>query len=109
MIKVYVASPYTIGDVAVNVKRQMDITNELYKYGFNVFWPLHSHFQHIVYPMPYEHWTKIDLDWIDACDCLLRLDGESKGADSECEYAFDKGVLVFYSIDKLLRYYDETN
>jgi nucleoside 2-deoxyribosyltransferase len=101
MIKVYIASPYTIGDIALNVKRQMYITNELYQLGFNVFWPLHSHFQHILYPMPYEHWTKIDLDWIDACDFVLRLDGESKDTDAEVEYATKKGIPVVYSVKEL--------
>ena len=29
MIKVYIASPYTKGDIAVNVKRQIDMYDEL--------------------------------------------------------------------------------
>jgi hypothetical protein len=47
-IKVYIASPYTLGDVAVNVKRQLDCADELMNAGFAPFAPLYSHFQHMV-------------------------------------------------------------
>jgi hypothetical protein len=33
-MKVYIASPYTKGDIAVNVKRQIDCTDELLTLGF---------------------------------------------------------------------------
>ena len=33
-IKVYIASPYTLGDVAVNVKNQIDAANELLELGY---------------------------------------------------------------------------
>jgi hypothetical protein len=34
MIKVYIASPYTIGDVAVNVRHQIDAADELMSSGY---------------------------------------------------------------------------
>lgn len=40
MVKVYVASPYTLGDVAVNVKAQMDAADKLISLGFAPFVPL---------------------------------------------------------------------
>ena len=54
MIKVYIASLYTKGDVAVNVKRQIDAAHEVMNNGFAPFVPLYSHFQHMVHPRPYE-------------------------------------------------------
>lgn len=104
-IKVYIASPYTKGDIAVNVKRQLDCYDELVNYGFYPFAPLYSHFQHMVHPRPYEDWIKIDKVWVLVCDCLLRLDGESSGADGEVLLAKENGIPVFYSIDELLSYY----
>lgn len=95
MIKVYVASPYTKGDVAKNVKAQMDAVDRLYGMGLNAFWPLHSHFQHMVHPRDYNFWMKIDYDWIDACDVILRLPGVSEGADMESEYAEKRDIPVF--------------
>lgn len=98
MIKVYIASPYTLGDVAVNVKRQIDAVDKLMDKGFAPFAPLYSHFQHMVHPRPY----KI---WVIACDCLLRLKGESVGADGEVDLAIKNNIPVFYSIDDLCSNY----
>jgi hypothetical protein len=106
MIKIYIASPYTIGDIAVNVKRQIDCADDLMNLGFAPFVPLFSHFQHIMHPRPYEDWVKTDLEWVLVCDCLLRLSGESKGADGEVEFAKKYGIPVFYSIEELCEFYN---
>ncbi len=105
MIKVYIASPYTKGDVAVNVKRQLDCADELMTLGFAPFAPLYSHFQHMAHPRPYEEWLRIDLEWITVCQCLLRLDGESSGADNEVQFAYGRNMPVFYSIAALTTFY----
>lgn len=105
MIKVYIASPYTKGDVAINVKAQLDCVNELMNIGYAPFAPLYSHFQHMAHPRPYEDWLKVDLEWVEACDCLLRLEGESKGADGEVEHAKLLNMPVFYSIQDLNKCY----
>ena len=93
-----------MGDVAVNVKRQLDCVDELMTLGFAPFAPLYSHFQHLAHPRPYKDWVEIDLEWVDVCDALLRLDGESKGADGEVEYAKKLGIPVFYSIEELVEF-----
>ena len=102
MKKVYIASPYTIGDVAVNVKRQMDVADKLMNEGFAPFAPLYSHFQHMAHPRPYKDWIEVDKTWVLACDCVLRLDGESEGADLEVRLAEQNEIPVFYSIKDLL-------
>jgi hypothetical protein len=105
-IKVYIASPYTKGDVAVNVKRQIDCVDVLMDLGFAPFAPLYSHFQHIVHPRPYDDWANMDLVWVEVCDCLLRLTGDSRGADKEVKLAYDLNKPVFYHIDDLIKYYE---
>jgi hypothetical protein len=102
MIKVYIASPYTKGDVAVNVKTQLDCADELMTLGFAPFAPLYSHFQHMAHPRPYSDWIKIDKEWVLVCDCVLRLPGESSGADGEVELAKTNGIPVYYSIRDLI-------
>lgn len=104
-IKVYIASPYTLGDVAVNVKTQIDMVDMLMDKGFVPFAPLYSHFQHMVHPRPYQDWINIDLVWVLVCDCLLRLKGESSGADGEVELAKKNNIPVFYSLEELCDYY----
>ena len=105
MIKVYIASPYTLGDVAVNVKRQIDAADELMNLGFAPLAPLYSHFQHIVHPRPYQDWINVGLEWVTVCDCVLRLDGESSGADIEVILAEANNIPVFYSMSELCKKY----
>jgi nucleoside 2-deoxyribosyltransferase len=102
MKRVYIASPYTLGDTAVNVRKQIDAVDELMNYGFAPFAPLYSHFQHMIHPRPYEDWIAVDLVWVETCDCLLRLPGESSGADMEAAKAEELGIPVEYSIEELL-------
>jgi len=105
MIKVYIASPYTKGDTAINVKRQLDCADELMTLGFAPFAPLYSHFQHMAHPRPYTDWIKIDLEWVKVCDCVLRLDGESSGADGEVKFAIENNIPVYYSKTELIKAY----
>ena len=105
MIKVYIASPYTMGDIAVNVKLQIDTVDELINGGFAPFAPLYSHFQHMAHPRDYHDWIKLDLEWVSVCDCVLRLGGESSGADGEVAYAQELMIPVFYSIEALKLFY----
>ena len=100
-IKVYIASPYTLGDAAENVRAQIDAVDELMDNGFMPFAPLYSHFQHMVHPRPYQDWIDIDLEWIRVCDCVLRLEGESSGADGEVRYAEEFKIPVYYSLKEL--------
>jgi len=104
-ITVYIASPYTVGDVALNVRRQIDCADELMNLGFIPFAPLYSHFQHMIHPRSYEDWMRIDLVWVAKCDAVLRLCGESKGARIEVCEAKELGIPVFYSIEALNNYY----
>jgi len=104
-VKVYIASPYTKGDMAQNVNFQMKIADELINKGFIPFVPLYTHFQHMFYPQSYETWLHIDFKWIESCRVLLRLGGESPGADREVEYAKEKNIPVFYSLEKLYEFF----
>ena len=103
--KVYIASPYTLGDVAMNVKRQIDVSNELIDLGFLPFAPLLFHFQHMVHPRSHEQWMDVDLGWLAHCDVVLRLDGESKGADIEVARAKELGIPVMYNLSELMESY----
>jgi len=104
MKTVFIASPYTLGDVGVNVKVSMDVANELMDLGFNPFIPLLYHFQHIINPRPYEDWIKFDLEWLSKCDCVLRLIGESSGADDEVAKAKELGIPVYYNIGDVVTF-----
>ena len=101
MIAVYIASPYTKGDVAINVRESILVADKLLELGYLPFVPLFSHFWHFLSPKAYETWIAYDKSWVLKCDVVLRLPGESSGADGEVQIAKDNGMLVFYSIEEL--------
>lgn len=103
MKTVYIASAYTKGDVAVNVRESFLVADKLVELGFAPFPPLFSHFWHFLSPKSYDTWVKLDNEWVLRCDCVLRVEGESKGADAEVELAIKNNIPVFYSIDDLLK------
>jgi hypothetical protein len=105
MKKIYIASPYRVGDVGQNVRAQMEVFDLLVTMGYVPFAPLLFHFQHIVFPLPEEVWLELDFEWVRACDAVLRLPGESRGADMEVEVAKVANIPVFTSIQDLEFYF----
>ena len=95
--KVFISSPYTLGDTAANVRLQHDAFNALLQLGHAPLAPLFSHYHELIYPQPYEMWLQWCMPWVAASDCVLRLPGLSSGADRECEFARGNGVIVFDS------------
>lgn len=55
--------------------------------------------------MVYDDWIGIDLAWVAQSDALLRLPGESTGADMEVECAHKHSIPVFTNIDELIGYF----
>ena len=108
-IRVYIASPYTKGDVALNVRRQIEVADKLLNMGYIPFVPTLSHFWHMVCLEPYEVWLDYDLKWLPVCHVVLRLDGESSGADREVEYAMNKNIPVVWSVEELVELTDVLN
>ena len=105
MKKIFISGPYTNGDVAQNVKAAMDVSNELMNRGFAPYCPHLTHFLHMNHWQPYEKWLQLDCEYLVVCDALLRLDGQSIGADKEVILANEKGIPVFYSLDELETFY----
>lgn len=96
MIKyIYVASPYTNGQVGENVRNNVDAGNVLAEMGFIPFIPLLSHYWHMMFEHDHEFWMKQDLAWLEKCDAILRLPGESRGADREVKFAHEHGIKIF--------------
>lgn len=102
---VYIASPYTKGDVAENVRVSCQMFDILLSSGLlNPIAPLWSHFQQIFYPRQYEEWMAYDFAIIERCDAVLRLPGESSGADREVAVCVGLGKPVFYTLRDLLKW-----
>lgn len=98
---IYIASPYTIGDKEENVRVQIDAAHRIMDMGHAPITPLLSHYLEAVRPRPYEDWIKADLPLVERADILLRLPGESKGADMEVEHAKKNKIEVVESWEEL--------
>ena len=103
-LKVFISSPYTLGDKEENVKKSLEVANILIKKGFLPFAPLIYHYQHLLFPQTEEVWLAFDIDWMLECDVVLRLPGESVGADNEVKVAKENNIPVFYDIESLIEY-----
>lgn len=99
--RIYVAGPYTKGDVAENVYKAFAAANDLADLGFAPFVPHATHFWHMIFQRPYEFWLDLDNQFLPTCHAVLRLPGESNGADKEVALAGRLGIPVFYTINDL--------
>lgn len=124
-LRVYIAGPITKGDLAHNVNQATAAFKELAEAGFSPWCPQWSAFSggaargpvaapdgqiiNAVYAvgsvhgcgLPHGTWLDVDLPWVEVADVVLRLPGESTGADRECDHAAANGVPVFATIADL--------
>lgn len=101
MRRIYVAGPLTRGDQRKNVRAAILAAEQLIKAGFIPFIPHLSHFWGLIAPHPYGFWIEYDLEWLSTCDAVLRLPGDSPGADVEVVSARSLSIPVFYSVESL--------
>lgn len=104
MKRIYVAGHYTHGDVAVNVRNAMEAGTRIIEAGHSPFIPHLYHFVHMQKPQAYSVWITLDLAWVEVCHALLRLPGDSPGADGEVAYAKQLGIPVFTDMSELLEW-----
>ena len=98
--KIYIAAPYTSAPVD-NTRRVMEVADKVLEMGYlpylphlSLLWDLHS-------PKSYSFWLNYHIEWLKDCDALLRLDGESVGANKEIRVAEKFGLPLFYSLEEL--------
>lgn len=121
MIRCYIAGPIRKGDLAGNIKRACDVGRAFAKLGYAIMVPhLSCYFDgtlaspsqcrvngewncdndgiipQAVNSLNAVEWLAIDLAWIEAADILVRINGESEGADAEVKHAEMMGIPVFY-------------
>ena len=104
-IKVYVAGPYSKGDIAVNVRNAIQVGEKIASFGMIPYIPHLTHFWHLLHSHPVDYWYRYDFHWLDVCDCLLRLPGESHGADEEMKRMVENHRMVFLDTESLVDWY----
>lgn len=106
-IYVFVAGPMsTSGEPGPNLNAAAVASATLMKLGFVPFVPHVTWVLHAITPeVEIEAWKRWDLLWIERCDCVLRLPGESEGADGEVDYASAIEKPVFHTMADLAYFY----
>lgn len=101
---VYLAAPYRLPDPVQNTHRAITVADELIFDGFIPYIPHLTLLWHLVTPRNAEFWYDYDYHILKRCDAVLRIEGESVGADKEVELAKECGIPVFYSMKDLITF-----
>lgn len=105
---VYIAGPFTKPCPLRNTRVAMDVFEELRQWGrVTPICPHWSLLQQMHTPLTHRQWLDHDFEIIRRCDAVLRLPGESDGADQEVELANELGIPVFRSQVDLYRFTEE--
>ncbi len=87
----------TSGEPGPNLHAAAVAAAELLTAGFYPFVPHVTWFLHMVRPdVDVQLWRAWGLEWLQQCDCVLRLPGASVGADDEVIEAHVIGLRVYY-------------
>jgi len=105
--RVYISGPITKGDRDANFQQAADAHKALIAAGYAVLNPMLTMRLPGAFAIGHDTWIANDLPWVAVADAVLRLPGESKGADIECEHASIHGVPVFHDVAELRRFFSE--
>lgn len=103
-MRVYVAGPYTKPYPPYNVRKAIDAAQELADAGHFPYIPHLTMFWDMAYARPYDYWMRLDEEFLKVCEAVVRIPGESSGADQEEKVAKKLGIPVFYSVKEFLEY-----
>ncbi len=108
--RIYIAGPISKGPLDSNIAQANEAMIALMKAGFAPFNPMLTCFagwpeSRVPEVLPrgtvHEDWYNMELAWVGVSYGVLRLPGESVGADREVAYAKSLGIPVFSNIADL--------
>jgi len=101
---VFIAGPMsTAGEPGENLSLAVNVAARLVAEGFLVIVPQLSWIMHAIAPgVSAAQWARHSLIWASRADVILRLPGESRGADAEVARAQKLGARIYYSIETLI-------
>ena len=108
MIRVYVAGPYSNPKPEIdNAVRAIEVGNKLWDLGFCPFIPHLAHWWNEEFPRDYEMWMSWGDEWLQQCDALYLMEGESPGAVREVISAEAHNIPVFTGFADLCMHFNE--
>lgn len=108
--RVYISGPITLGNRNWNYFNACETERQLMLAGFAPLNPMRSMALPFAWQedMPHSLWLAVDLAWIACADAVLRIPGESRGADEEVAFALERNIPVFESIDNLEHWHENS-
>lgn len=105
---IYISGPLTSsGDPLANMMRAIEVGRQLVVAGFSIIVP---HYTFLCDPeaiIPHAIWMEVDIPLVKKCDAVLRLPGESRGADEEVRCALEQEIPVFFDMEVLCDHFTE--
>ncbi len=98
---IYVSGPYS-SHPAKGIQAAVAVANGLRdNFGLVPFVPHLTHLWELITPREYEFWMAYDLEWLEKCDAIYRIEGKSPGADREVARARELNLPVFHNFHQL--------
>jgi hypothetical protein len=98
----YIAGPYTVPDPVENTHHACKVGTRLIEDGIVIpFIPHSALIWHLVTPRPPDFWYNYELLILLHCDVLLRIPGDSLGADIDVDTAIVNLIPVFTDIEQM--------
>ena len=94
---IYVAGPYSSNHTN-GVREALGAAEKIWADGGIPVVPHLTHFWDLMHPHGYEEWMDYDEALLARCDALVRIPGNSKGADREVQFAVDAGIPLFHGV-----------
>ena len=103
---VYLAGPITLGDWEHNFCQGVSAQRHLMRDGYAVWNPMLSmmmskKLEALPLGLTHKDFEENDMPLVAVSNAVLRLPGESRGADNEIALALSLGIPVFHSIEEL--------
>lgn len=101
-MRVYIAGPITKGERTENVRNAILAGEQVRRAGHAPYVPHLDFLWGLLVPVAYPDWLALDHEWLKVCDALIRIPGESPGADKEVEWAMAQGIPVYFGVSSFL-------
>lgn len=101
--RVYISGPISKGDRINHFAVSLATYKKVRDLGYAPLNPMLSMMVEFMVPATHSEWLSCDLPWVEVSDIVLRLPGESIGADMEVEHARKFSIPVVYSIEELVK------
>lgn len=103
MKRVYLSGPISLGDQMHNFHMAATAQRDLMEAGYAVLNPMLTMKHPAAKEIPWDLWIAGDLPWVEVADLLIRLPGESVGADLEVRHAVKHNIPVYRACISLPR------